>query len=155
VFDMMVARSFSASDTGGTGLVPFGVTKTGAMRTSMGVSLMTDMRIATTAALGAGTRTLDSQVIAGARGFIPPTAISYVFLPSTAGPLTAAPAVTATAVQGSAPAPLFTADQVSAWPLTLVTNEGFIIRATVPATGTWNFAVELEWAELSATAGYN
>jgi hypothetical protein len=29
-----------------------------------------------------------------------------------------------------------------------VTNEGFVIRATVPATGLWSFAVTTEWDEV-------
>jgi hypothetical protein len=35
-------------------------------------------------------------------------------------------------------------------PLILATNEGFVVEATIPATGTWQFALTLEWAELPA-----
>ena len=28
-------------------------------------------------------------------------------------------------------------------------------RATVPATGTWTFAILLEWSEVVSTAGFN
>lgn len=41
------------------------------------------------------------------------------------------------------------------WPLVFVQNEGFIIRATVPATGVWDFDVLLEWDEIVTTGGYN
>jgi len=29
-------------------------------------------------------------------------------------------------------------------------NEGFVIRATVPATGVWNIGFTVKWAELAA-----
>jgi hypothetical protein len=50
---------------------------------------------------------------------------------------------------------LFALDVSGEWPLVLVQNEGFIIRATVPATGTWEFGVLLEWSEIVTTGGYN
>ncbi|MCP3475158.1 hypothetical protein NLM33_33070 [Bradyrhizobium sp. CCGUVB1N3] len=39
-------------------------------------------------------------------------------------------------------------------PLLFAQYEGFMITATVPATGTWRFAVTTEWDELPPTAGY-
>ena len=33
-------------------------------------------------------------------------------------------------------------------PFILVNNEGFILTATVAATGTWTFSVDVGWAEL-------
>ena len=39
-------------------------------------------------------------------------------------------------------------------PLLLAQYEGFYIRATVPATGTWRFAVTTEWDEVPPYIGY-
>jgi hypothetical protein len=35
------------------------------------------------------------------------------------------------------------------YPLALANNEGFIIAATVPATGTWNLSVATDWEEFT------
>ena len=38
------------------------------------------------------------------------------------------------------------------WPMILApTGEGFVIQATVPATGTWSFGCGIDWDEVSAT----
>lgn len=154
-FDAIKSTAFSVNGTGGAALVPFGAAKTGALRTSFGATLVTDLRIATTAALTAGTKTLDSAPFAKAKGWIPPTGINYLIFPAMSGLLTAAPVATGSASHGAAPADIFKADFESKWPLTFVQNEGFSIRATVPATGTWALTVELEWAEFLNTAGFN
>jgi hypothetical protein len=39
--------------------------------------------------------------------------------------------------------------QGSEHPLLLAQNEGFVVQATVPATGTWAFAITAEWDEVS------
>ena len=56
-FDMLIGRAFTASHTGGTALTLTG--NSFKARTSMGSTLFTDLRIATTAALAGGTVTLD------------------------------------------------------------------------------------------------
>jgi len=56
-----VARSFTASASGGTPITLTGDNQQ--LRTSFGASLFGDMRIASTAALTAGTQTLDTQDI--------------------------------------------------------------------------------------------
>lgn len=125
-FGLIVARAFTASDSGGQALDLTG--NNGKRRTSMPTSLVTDLRRATTAALTAGTRTLDAQdavriaVNAG-------TATSGQILPATA---------------------LLDAIGGLTHPLILAKDEGFIVRATVPATGTWTFAFSIEWAELDS-----
>ena len=53
---MNIARSWTADGSGGTTITPTG--NTGKLRTSMGTSLVGSMRIASTAALGAGTKRL-------------------------------------------------------------------------------------------------
>lgn len=125
LIDMIVARAFTASDTGGTASVPTGNSQK--LRTGMGTTLVTDLRIATTAALGAGTRTLDGAPLADLAFSVNATANSVqlptadIYLPMDDG-----------------------------WPLVLVQNEGFILRATVPATGTWNARARVYWEEVAA-----
>jgi hypothetical protein len=127
-FEMVCARSFSASDTAGAGVTLTG--HTNKRRTSFGSSLIaaTEMRISTTATLTAGTRTLDTNPVAGIHVGVPATT-NLVILPTT---------------------PLWSPDFSGEWPLVFAQNEGFIIRATVPATGTWQADVSLEWTELAS-----
>ena len=35
------------------------------------------------------------------------------------------------------------------WPLVLGANEGVVIQANMPATGTWTFSLDTEWDEVS------
>jgi hypothetical protein len=42
---------------------------------------------------------------------------------------------------------LWNRPEADSYPLLFAQNEGFIIRATVPATGTWAFAVTVDWNE--------
>lgn len=124
-FQMLVARSFTASDTGGTSILPSG--NANKLRTSMGTTLLTDVRISATATLTAGTRTLDGQALGSLTGATTATA-GTVILPPTA---------------------IFEA-RAGEYPLVLAQNEGFVIQATVPATGTWTFSVSTEWEELAS-----
>lgn len=130
--DLVKATSWSAQGTGGTGVAPAALLK---RRTSMGSSLVAsgDMRIATTAALGAGTKTLEtvslSTILAG-------------------GPITAS-------LNGTIIVPgtiLWQAEVGDGeHPLVLAQNEGFVIRSVaVPATGTWQVSVNIDWAEVTA-----
>jgi hypothetical protein len=57
---------------------------------------------------------------------------------------------TATSVQYTGPVPMFGEDPGPEMPLLLAQNEGFVLRATVPATGTWQFGVTVVWAEITA-----
>lgn len=124
-FRCLASRSFTASGTGGTA-----ATLTGnnlKQRTSMGTSLVGDIRIASTAALGAGTKTNDTQALG-----------QVVFgLPATAG-------------AGVAEGVLFDANAGGGHPLVLAQNEGFVVQATVPATGTWTGGITVEWTEVTA-----
>jgi hypothetical protein len=131
LIDMAVARAFSASDTGGTAVTL--TTNNAKKRTSFGTSLFpnanSDMRISSTAALTPGTRTLDANAMAGLR-FGVSVAINTVM---------------------QATQNIFGPDlSAGEWPLVLATNEGFILRATVPATGTWQLDVALDWSEVAA-----
>lgn len=124
-FDMFAARSFSASDSGGTaGTLTNNNAK---LRTSFPTSLLTDFRVPTTGTLTAGTRTLDTDPLA-----------------------TLGLSVVATA--GSEPLsqfPLFNVEPGEC-PLILANNEGFVIQATVPATGTWQLGVSVLWDEVES-----
>jgi len=121
-----IARSFSASDSGGTAIV---LTNNQAKkRTSFGSSLVTDARISSTAALTVGTRTLDTLPFAGLH-FAVPTTANFVMLP-TAG--------------------LWLPNHGGEWPIVLGQNEGIIIQATVPATGTFNGLIHVVWDEVGA-----
>jgi hypothetical protein len=130
--DLVKATGWSAAGTGGTAVSPAATLK---KRTSMGSSLVAsgDMRIATTAALGAGTKTLEANSLQAI---------------VAAGPITAS-------LNGEIIAPgtiLWQAEVGDGeHPLVLVANEGFVIRSVaVPATGTWQIAVQVDWAEVTA-----
>lgn len=147
LFELMAARTFTASDTGGTSILP--VTNSQKKRTSFGTTLITDLRIASTGALTPGTRTLDGNPHNAIRAFVPATQVNYPIV----GGHTIVPGASTVAFD------LEWRDlynhKGSKWPLVFVQNEGLILRATVPATGTWEFGVLLEWAEIVTTGGFN
>ena len=124
--DMLVARSWSADGSGGTTLTPTGNNQK--MRSSMGTTLVGSARVSSTAALTAGTKTLDSLAM---------------------GQYSAAIG-TATSTQWMPQFDLFHVDPGGETPLILAANEGFVVRATVPATGTWQFGVTVTWTEVTA-----
>lgn len=117
---LTVARSWSADGSGGTAITP------AKMRASMGSSLVAGVRIASTAALTAGTKTLDAIDHGGAVG-----------------------SVAATAGAGVSPQS-FMDVMAGGYPIVLTANEGIVIRATVPATGTWTAGITLHWTEMTA-----
>ncbi len=125
-FDMIAARSFSASDTGGTAATLTG--NNGKLRTSFATTAVSDLRISSTATLTAGTRTLDAQPLSTVE-FPVSTAIDAALIPA---------------------ATVLYQAQVGESPLVLATNEGFVIQATVPGTGTWSASVRVCWDEVSA-----
>lgn len=133
-FTATIARSFSAAGTGGTALTLTG--NTNKMRTSMGTTLMGEIRVATTAALGAGTKTLDTNFIGAINSH------------SSAGTGAATPII------GSIFLPsydLFEQDSADGeHPAVLAQNEGLIVRATVPATGVWTASIRVKWAEVAS-----
>lgn len=121
-----VARSFTASDTGGTAGTLTG--NNSKLRTSMGATLLTDVRISSTAALTAGTRTLDTDPV-GQLAFTVGTAVSVQYINTLS---------------------LLSEDVGHEMPLVFSQNEGIVVQATVPATGTWQFGVTSVWAEVTA-----
>lgn len=130
--DMVKATAWTVAGTLGTAVSPAATIK---KRANMGSSLVAsgDMRIATTAALGAGTKTLEANSLAAV---------------AAPGPITAS-------LNGQIIAPgtvLWEADIAHGdHPIILGANEGFVLRSVaVPATGTWTVTIQVDWAELTA-----
>jgi hypothetical protein len=128
-FEIIQARSWTVSDSVGTA-----VTLTGnsfKKRTSMGTTLVTDIRKSAVAAgLTAGTRTLDADAI--------------LQMP------TQQTITTPNATLYSADLDF---DSGVAHPLVFAQNEGFIVRGPTVvfgAAGTANLVVDVAWAEVSA-----
>lgn len=128
--EVFIARAWSAADTAGTAIVLTG--NNNKKQTSMGSSLVgvNDVRVATAAALTAGTRTLDANPVANM-------------------------AALELAALGTVPRASLNMD----WdmtngvrPQTLVTNEGFIVRNTIAqgAGGTVRWAISVAWDEVAA-----
>ncbi len=130
--DMIRSTGWTVAGTGGTGITPAALLK---KRTSMGSTLLAagDMRIATTAALGAGTKTLDTYPMAAI---------------AAPGPITAS-------LNGQIipPGTILWQSEIGdgEYPVVLAQNEGVSIRSVaVPATGTWTLSVDMQWAEVTA-----
>lgn len=130
--DLIKSTAWTVAGTGGTAIT---MSTNSKARTSMSSSLMTagDMRIATTAALGAGTKTLEGLSL---RTIVAP------------GPITAS-------LNGQIIPPdtmLFRSEIGDGQhPLVLAQNEGFSVRSVaVPATGTWQAAISVTWVELAS-----
>ncbi len=135
-FDAFIGRSFSASHTLGTA-----VTLTGdnlKVRTSFASTQFTDIRIATTAALGGGTVTLATnpfaQSLRKGNRVNPAAATEETIMPTTDG-------MDADFRVGDGEYPIVLADQ-----------EGIVIRnRTVwPAAGTGQLRVTMVWCELTS-----
>lgn len=129
---LVKSTGWSAAGTGGTAITPAALMR---RRVTMPNTVVAtgDIRIATTAALGAGTKTLETLLHAA---LVAP------------GPITAS-------LNGQIIAPgtlLFDSrDGDGEYPLVLAHQEGISIRSVaVPATGTWMLSVHVSWAECSA-----
>jgi len=131
LFSCLVRRNWTGPTSGGTLLTLTGnLVK---LQTSTLVSSPAEIRVATTTGLGIGAGTGDSLDI------------GQINTHSSAGPFGATPII------GSVYLPttlLFKADVGSGHsPLVLSANEGFSIRAVVPATGVWTAGIRVKWAE--------
>jgi hypothetical protein len=130
--DLVKATNWTVAGTGGTRPALGALLK---RRTSMGSSLMAvnDVAIASTAALGAGTKTLETLALSSIVAACPITA-------SLNGEIIAPGTILWQAEVGD-----------GEHPLVLSTNEGFVITVpAVPATGTWTASVNVDWAEVTA-----
>lgn len=131
--DLVIVRSFSASDAGGNQIILTG--NNNKLRSSHGTSLFTDMRIASTGALTPGTGTADGQAL----GLI-----------GKQGAATEAVGLTIP------PEDLFLYNVDSNYAGVLVQNEGVRVRipTSMPTTIAQRTSVTLEWLELAAAANY-
>jgi hypothetical protein len=124
-FDIFAARQFTAQDGGGNVANMFG---SNMLRSAMASSLAT-INWSNTGALTPGTRVLDAA----------PLDSQTVPAPQVAGaPFTTTRMTLFEKLQGE-------------HPLMLAGDEGFVVRATVPAPGigTWQFALTAEWDEVT------
>ena len=132
-FALFAARSFSASDTGGT--APTLTTNNAKLKTAFATTQISaasgDLRASTTAALSAGTRVLDAAALAQC-GFPISTVADVIILPWQ---------------DLFFPGP-------HGQPLSLAQNEGFVIQTNMPGTGTWGFAIDVAWDEYIINAGF-
>jgi hypothetical protein len=128
--EMRCARGWTVQGTLGTGIT-FGANDA-KKRTQFATSAMAagDIRQATTAALGVGTKTLDG---------VP---CRYLVV---GGPITAS-------LNGTIIPPgtiLWERNTSDEYPLLFEANEGFVIRSVaVPGTGTWRASIMVEWTEI-------
>lgn len=130
--DLIKSTGWSVAGTGGTGLTPAALLR---MRSDMGNTIVAsgDIRVATTAALGAGTKTLETLALSNIVAAAPITA-------SLNGTIVAPGTILWQAEIGD-----------GEHPLVLSQNEGFSIRSVaVPVTGTWRLSVNVTWAEVTA-----
>lgn len=126
---LLKATAWTAQGTGGTGITPAALLK---RRTSMPSTKVQsgDIRIATTGALGAGTKTLET---------VPNRVL-----------LAGAPITSSLSGQIFAPNSIMLQADVDKgeYPMVLADQEGFVITApNVPGTGTWKLSVHVQWEE--------
>lgn len=125
-FSLYFATAFTASDSGGTAGTL--TNNQGDLRTSFPATQVSDFRIATTGTLTAGTRTLTTDATANLLFPTSTTASINLTSPGTS---------------------IYNQSDASFYPLVLANNEGFVIQATVPATGTWSCTVTVDWEEFT------
>jgi len=131
-FNLTVARGWSADGGAGTAVV-FSTANTNKKRTDFPLSLFSDtgVRFSATAALTAGTKTLDTNRMASLSSYVSSVATTAASSPFIA--------------PGTY---LWQRNTHDEYPILLEQNEGIVVRATVPATGTWQYSINAEWAEL-------
>jgi hypothetical protein len=145
-FQVIRSTAWSADGTGG-GIVAVADPQLQVRAQAMGASLFSSgFRLATTAALGAGTKTLDTLPMGACYGNVGSTpAIADYIIPKGGG----------TGPTSGDGIKLFKPDIASGeHPVVLASNggttsEGISIRGTVPATGTWIASFLVKWAEVA------
>jgi hypothetical protein len=142
IFDVCRSTGWTVDGTGGNAVAVTDPQMQ--LRSSMGNSLFsTGFRLATTAALGAGTKNLDTNPFGATYGMVDAVAVKF-HIPQSNVVTTASPAA-------GPGIPLWKTDIASGeHPIVLALNEGISIRATVPATGTWDASFLVKWSELTA-----
>lgn len=132
-YSLQVARAWTVVDSGGVSAA-FTQANTGKLRTTMPTSQMaltgSNLQIANTGTLTAGTRTLDTQVMSFAQATSNGVGTSATLLP-------------------------ILQQQPGDYPLILGAQEGFIINnvQAMGAAGVINLTVNVEWLELPPTSG--
>lgn len=145
LFDAVRLTQFTAIDaTGATALTIKGKDQTRATRMSP-TQLQTALgfggiSISATAPMTAGTKTADSNAFAGLQGHTGGTPAIGDALVGTVGSQ-------GVGARAASPTVLWDGTQPGRMPQLYDLNEGFGIRATVPATGTWIAGVEIDWEE--------
>ncbi len=137
-WDVIVARGYTASHTGGTAIDMGSTTaNTGSTRTATGTSLFTanSVRIGGSGALTAGTQTLDANSFRATQAWQGAVGLNY--------PTTALPNEALIDARDDG------AGSVVRTPIVLANNEGFVIRNLVlmGATGVGTLTVTMEWEE--------
>lgn len=133
-FRMTVARSWTAAGSGGTRINLTG--DNAQLRTSFTTSEVNDAGISSTAALTAGTKTLDT------------TDIGALTIGIGTGAITVSPSLSILDPYG-----IFDPVGDGGHPLVLANQEGFVVRMganAMPAGMTWAFSVNVLWAEVPA-----
>lgn len=141
-FNVTRATAWSADGTGG-GAVSVADPQLQLRAAAMGASLFsTGFRLATTAALGAGTKTLDTLPMGACFGNVGSTpAIAQMYVPA-GSPVTG---------YGGDGVKMIKPDVGSGeHPIVLAQNEGIAVRGNVPGTGTWIATFLVKWAEVAA-----
>ncbi len=129
---LWIARSWTAAGTGGT--FPTMTGNNTKLDTSFGTTLMAGQRVATTAALGVGTKTLDSNPV------------GQILTHSSGGWNSATPIIGSIYLPTNVLFKASLGDSQS--PIVLSNNEGLVVRATVPGTGVWQVGFNIVWAEV-------
>jgi hypothetical protein len=124
-YGLFAARSFSGADSGGTAATLSGNNQK--YRTSLATTSVSNINMATTGALTAGTRTLDSQALGSAYFWVPAAGTSLV------------------------QTDLLSYDP-NDYPFVLANQEGFVIQNLVlmGATGVGTLVVNVEWFEATS-----
>jgi hypothetical protein len=121
-----IARAWTVDGSGGLSIDLTG--NNGKVRTTMATSLMGSVRVATTAALTTGTRTETNSI----GGYA--SAIGSVAYSGYIGTILLLSGPHARGSSGS--------------PVILAQNEGVVVTASVPATGTWQTCFTAAWTEV-------
>jgi len=127
--ELLKCTSWSVAGSGGAAVDPGAANRRGSSTMKATEVATDDFRIATTAGLTAGTKTIATPALGFNLSGAPITSSlsGQVFLANT---------------------PLFEADLARGdHPLELVATEGFIVRCRAPGTGTWAATFKVEWDE--------
>lgn len=140
---LIVARSWTVSDSNGTAVSFTGNNQK--RRTSMGSSLVTDMRFGS--AITAGTRTLDALPISAAVAWSPLN-MTGITIGGVGGVATSAANSVAGGMDGVS---LLDATNGTESPIVLAQNEGIIVRlgAIEPSGATQQTIINITWAEVN------